>query len=245
MLPWMLRDKRPITSNTSTVSAPSSPVAIPKMVDESHTLEKANLTHHSLPPIPVGSGKIIQPRPNQQVTMSSVRASAAFYLADGKVLWTLNELANELDTMPDWVYSTHVTNEKNDFANWIAGCFPGSVSLIAETVRNSSRKSLSGVLRADKAPTQKAMLPSVPHAMSVASRKPLPNSPLSGHPDKRLQELADQIHAIRMQAVLTSGEAREAFAQLRSRLWSECSDEERRVLLPKLRETYDAIKAHV
>jgi len=42
-----------------------------------------------------------------------------FYLKDGRVLKTIKELIAALSDMEDSVFYHHVTDEKNDFANWI------------------------------------------------------------------------------------------------------------------------------
>ncbi|HIH38208.1 hypothetical protein J4460_06415 [Candidatus Woesearchaeota archaeon] len=50
-----------------------------------------------------------------------LRAPAAnsFFLCDGAELKTLEDLEKALDSMPDWIFSHHVTAERNDFATWI------------------------------------------------------------------------------------------------------------------------------
>ena len=46
-----------------------------------------------------------------------------FYLCDGSVIRDMKELAFSLEKMPDDVFSHHVNDHKNDFANWIALVF--------------------------------------------------------------------------------------------------------------------------
>ena len=49
--------------------------------------------------------------------------SKFFYLRDGVVLRSLPQLAYHLRAMSDEEFSYHVTNEKNDFANWVRDVF--------------------------------------------------------------------------------------------------------------------------
>jgi len=46
-----------------------------------------------------------------------------FYLADGKRLRSLYELADSLEEMGDEMFNMYVTPERNDFANWINDIF--------------------------------------------------------------------------------------------------------------------------
>lgn len=52
-----------------------------------------------------------------------VSADKMFYLANGKAIKSVNALKEELKVMPDQLFKVHVTNEKNDFANWIKYVF--------------------------------------------------------------------------------------------------------------------------
>ena len=44
---------------------------------------------------------------------------ACFWTTDGHILADLKDLRDALETMSDEVFAHHVTNEKNDFADWI------------------------------------------------------------------------------------------------------------------------------
>lgn len=46
-----------------------------------------------------------------------------FYLIDGSVVKDLFELADAFDRMSDDVFYYHVTQERNDFYNWVKGVF--------------------------------------------------------------------------------------------------------------------------
>ena len=51
--------------------------------------------------------------------VDNVSADKVFYLCDGQVVRNLLELADMLELMDESVFSYHVTDYKNDFANWI------------------------------------------------------------------------------------------------------------------------------
>lgn len=46
-----------------------------------------------------------------------------FYLEDGRLLRSIQDLYNALQNMDDIMYKTHVTSSNNDFANWIGHVF--------------------------------------------------------------------------------------------------------------------------
>jgi len=46
-----------------------------------------------------------------------------FYLSNGQSIRSLQELKDALPRLDEGVFRRHVTNEKNDFANWIKGVF--------------------------------------------------------------------------------------------------------------------------
>ncbi len=52
-----------------------------------------------------------------------VKPDKYFYLADGRIVRSLRELALRLDEFPDELFSSHVNSEKNDFANWVEFVF--------------------------------------------------------------------------------------------------------------------------
>ena len=68
-----------------------------------------------------------------------------FVLCDGSTIKDYKELAALLETIGDDVFYYHVTNERNDFANWISDVF-GEHEL-AEKVRNSrSRHEMMAII---------------------------------------------------------------------------------------------------
>lgn len=61
-----------------------------------------------------------------------------FVLCDGRTIKDYRELAAILETIGDDVFYYHVTNERNDFANWINDVF--GESELAKQIRNSSSR---------------------------------------------------------------------------------------------------------
>ena len=53
----------------------------------------------------------------------SVKPENYFYTVDGRVIKNLFQLAKEMETMANEVFSHHVNNEKNDFSNWVRDIF--------------------------------------------------------------------------------------------------------------------------
>ncbi len=43
----------------------------------------------------------------------------AFFLNDGRILYSVEQLLNSLNDMSDETFKHHVNKEKNDFRNWI------------------------------------------------------------------------------------------------------------------------------
>ena len=62
--------------------------------------------------------KPMHPKPEM-----SVSADKAFFVINGKALHSIKELEDALAGMPPEIFYYHVTNEKNDFANWIRDIF--------------------------------------------------------------------------------------------------------------------------
>ncbi len=54
--------------------------------------------------------------------LKDVMAEMKFRCNDGSELTNLEELANALRSMPEETYNHHVTEQKNDFSNWIRDC---------------------------------------------------------------------------------------------------------------------------
>lgn len=54
---------------------------------------------------------------------ADVDSEKSFWLSDGRVFRNLKDLAIAFETMDESVWNYHVTDEKNDFANWIEDVF--------------------------------------------------------------------------------------------------------------------------
>ncbi|MFA4960730.1 MAG: hypothetical protein WC548_03655 [Candidatus Pacearchaeota archaeon] len=68
-----------------------------------------------------------------------------FYLADGRVVKSLRELAEILDMVDSWIFDHHVNAEKNDFSNWIKDVY-GNENL-AKAIRGMDRKKMTRAIR--------------------------------------------------------------------------------------------------
>ncbi len=62
----------------------------------------------------------------------------AFVLNDGRKLKSVQELTNSLETMSDDLFNYHVTDIKNDFANWIDDIF--NESKLAEEMKKTKSR---------------------------------------------------------------------------------------------------------
>lgn len=59
--------------------------------------------------------------------MEDVSPRYAFRLESGRVLKNITDLEQSLRTMATSVYKKHVTNERNDFSNWVGNVYEDSV----------------------------------------------------------------------------------------------------------------------
>jgi len=60
---------------------------------------------------------------NTSSILADTEPEKSFWLSDGRTLKNLKDLKEALDTMDVEVWNSHVTAEKNDFANWVEGVF--------------------------------------------------------------------------------------------------------------------------
>jgi hypothetical protein len=61
-----------------------------------------------------------------------------FYVCDGTVVRTINELPDALRNMNPDSFSFHVNEQKNDFYNWVKDVF--ELSGLARNIKNVKRK---------------------------------------------------------------------------------------------------------
>lgn len=59
--------------------------------------------------------------------LADVPEENKFFLRNGKVLRNMKELALEFEEMDDETFNHHVTDERNDFHNWIASTIKDEV----------------------------------------------------------------------------------------------------------------------
>ena len=75
--------------------------------------------------------------------LQDVIAEMRFRCNDGSELSNLEELATALRGMPDATYSHHVTEQNNDFSNWIRDCIQDTAlakKLTKVTDKNQARE---------------------------------------------------------------------------------------------------------
>jgi len=101
-------------------SAPKKAVPEKKVKNK---VKKADIERHITPIVKR------DPHPRRQTpkVLRKCRADVAFVLNDGRKLRSLIHLIDELENMPDDVFSHHVNEFKNDFSNWIKGVFKDDV----------------------------------------------------------------------------------------------------------------------
>ena len=85
---------------------------------------------------------------DKKEAMKEVPPEKAFYLANGKVLKSVNALKEELKVMPDQLFKVHVTNEKNDFANWIKYVF-NDEKLCQDMLKTKDRMVIAKLIEED------------------------------------------------------------------------------------------------
>lgn len=77
-----------------------------------------------------------------------VSADKSFYLASGKVIKSVNGLIEELKAMPESLFRVHVTNEKNDFANWIKNVY-NDERLASDLLKTKDRLTTAKLIEED------------------------------------------------------------------------------------------------
>ncbi len=70
--------------------------------------------------------------------LKKVKGTECFFFCDGRVCSGLSELADMIDSSDEGVFYHHVTDDRNDFANWVEGVF-GEKSL-ADVLRGNRNK---------------------------------------------------------------------------------------------------------
>jgi hypothetical protein len=55
--------------------------------------------------------------------LSRASKDKCFWVSDGTVIRSVKEMAHTIDTMDFGVFQHHVSNDRNDFANWVKDVF--------------------------------------------------------------------------------------------------------------------------
>ncbi|OHB22419.1 MAG: hypothetical protein A3J67_00085 [Parcubacteria group bacterium RIFCSPHIGHO2_02_FULL_48_10b] len=74
----------------------------------------------------------------EQLHLVNASDASLFWVADGKALRNLRDLAWALKEMNDATFSCHANKEKNDFANWVAEVLQDEA--LAKLLRGSKTK---------------------------------------------------------------------------------------------------------
>ena len=78
-----------------------------------------------------------------RVRLQDVMAEMKFRCQNGNELKNLEDLANALRDMPEETYNHHVTEQNNDFTNWIRDCIRDTElakKLVKVTDKNQARE---------------------------------------------------------------------------------------------------------
>jgi hypothetical protein len=180
------------------------------------------------------------------------QASSPFYAADGGQYRTLGDFANALFMMDETTFHHHVTPDRNDFANWIEGCFDQGVKYVGKLLRGKSRQQMAQFFTSAQpvqrpvapqpAPVQPVVIPK-PTPIPRPTFTPLPPSPLAVTPAERMQSIRDALVITERQLATDRTAARDSFIAVRTRIWQELEEEERKQVLPQLRELYEKIRS--
>lgn len=109
-----------------------------------------------------------------------------FRLENGKVLRSLSELSQALDSMPRPIFDHHVTKDRNDFSNWIKDVFKGErlAKDISKTKTPQSMKSKIDLFLKPKKIVKK------PIVKKKASVKKTVKRPTDPKPTKKIKRKA-------------------------------------------------------
>ncbi len=78
--------------------------------------------------------------------MKEIKPEHYFYVSDGKVIKSLEELPEALEQMQDGTFSFHANEFKNDFANWVRDVF-NKKSLAMSIQKAGSRQGTIAVVK--------------------------------------------------------------------------------------------------
>jgi hypothetical protein len=78
-----------------------------------------------------------------------VEGNLCFFLQDGRVLKSINELLETLKSLGDDVFTYHVNVERNDFANWVKEVFKAK-ALALKIKKCTGREELIKLFEAEK-----------------------------------------------------------------------------------------------
>ncbi len=91
-----------------------------------------------------------------------------FWLHDGSAVQTLHQLEEALSSMNALVFRHHVNGKKNDFANWVEGCFDDK-NLAKKLRKARSQKAMMDVLRKELHTKQMVKIDDANHLDEIAN----------------------------------------------------------------------------
>ena len=252
--PWSKKDAKPVTPPPPPHhSPPPSPVAsrIERLPPLPTTDDEVPTSKPALPPVqhhPTGELDSLRASIEASITQRKERAmfeqlaldqpaSSPFYSVDNQQFRTLREFANAVLVMDDRVFSYHVNERKNDFVNWIEACFDENAKQAAQLLRGKSRQEMAVLFNHVLQPHKHEPFDSLHTDFA-----PLPPSPLEQTSDQRIHNIVDAIQTVEHQLSVDRVGARDSFIQLRTRIWQELNDSERKQVLPQLRAVYEKLR---
>lgn len=197
------------------------------------------------------------------------RATNAFHAQNGEVYWTLSDLGDALVHMNTETFTHHAQSGRNDFASWIEGCFSGAEQAFAERLRGEDREGMvRAFLHAKGMPERAETAHKEPVVVEIPVDEPAretiietaPETPVQHHEEKAplhdfkplpehreprsdiVKQIVNGLNDAHANAKKDLAAAREQFIALRTRVFSELTDDERSQVLPTLRHTYEYLR---
>lgn len=196
------------------------------------------------------------------------KATAPFYAVNGAQYTTIHEFSAGVQRLQPHEFAHHVTPQRNDFANWITDCFPEPAKKLGEVLRNRGREEVLELLQRleeySKLPVQtRAPVGPVPSIPAVPKGEPAVRVPIQEIPAPRppvrppfeplppapvslptpAEHVQQELQYIQQLLRTDLPAAREAFISIRTYVWQQLSEHDRKAMLPQLRELYLALVA--
>lgn len=216
-----------------------SPPQLPGFLYQS---SPSHLLIRELPPLPLHENQApVEATPILSDALNT-KATAPFFCVDGKQFMTLRDLGDALLVMSETTFDHHVSQDRNDFANWGEACFTGESQSIGSQFHGKTRKDLLKLLVSHDTSNHDMPLEETMAEPVAPMMEPLPPSPLQLHNEQKINAILQQIQNVFILAQKDHSEAREEFIRVRNIAWRDLDDKERQHVIQLLREAYDALK---